>query len=342
MSIGHVVVGDWGIGETQRALLASRITAGRSLTVSFATKDGLPRGDRWNVKPDIGSALAAKQHLLLDPQGKGLVMFLMGHCILQGHLEDLFKSPGDNFIQTGVDRRLGQMDYFLLRYDASDRTEAVAALRELTEPGYDAVSECEVEAALLPNPWIPSAYWARQDAAILDCLHHGARPWWAASAPAADLWIGQLEKAIETGAVELDVVDQDISKGLARPSLRFQLTHHFNHALDLPATILDLDRFFVVPDLVCDTAQRTMLATTQFEFPQRHTSRLIFKNKAKIRTKPKARSKSSPLALHALNARYYVRSSVRFLRWGLKVALWGIGNPITFCKKLWAFLFSRS
>lgn len=96
------------------------------------------------------------------------------------------------------------------------------------------------------NPeWNSLERFAARETALLHFTDMNTQPWVSKDNPLGYLWTGDLIEAIDTGAIPIDFVKQEIAICHARPSLMYQLENRIQDGLLLPREARRMDWQFV-------------------------------------------------------------------------------------------------
>jgi hypothetical protein len=103
------------------------------------------------------------------------------------------------------------------------------------------------KAATLPLGWNDLERYSPEQTALLHYTDMPRQPWLSVANPHAALWCGCLLSAINEGAITRAAVKYSVEKGWVRPSLLYQVDQGMADPQQLPARILQRDRFTFSP-----------------------------------------------------------------------------------------------
>jgi len=105
----------------------------------------------------------------------------------------------------------------------------------------------ESKAPLLPSYWNSLEFFRPGETALVHYTDMQTQPWVDVRNPLSALWFESLFEAVQSGAIELDVITEHISRGWIRPSIRYQFDSSVADSRSLPAAELKKDKGFVPP-----------------------------------------------------------------------------------------------
>jgi hypothetical protein len=95
--------------------------------------------------------------------------------------------------------------------------------------------------------WNALEQFSERETALLHFTDMSTQPWVSKENPLGYLWTRDLVEAIDTDAISVDFVRQEIALGHVRPSLMYQVENRIEDGLLLPREARQLDRNFIPP-----------------------------------------------------------------------------------------------
>ena len=109
------------------------------------------------------------------------------------------------------------------------------------------MSPAAVKRADLPFGWNDLERYDPARTALLHYTDMPAQPWLSVANPLAPIWCAELIRAIADGAITRETVQDSVDRGWVRPSLMAQVDRAIADPQQLPAAIIERDRYTFVP-----------------------------------------------------------------------------------------------
>jgi hypothetical protein len=232
----RILVDDLVGCNTQRAVLSvfvSELRKNKFLSVIEMSREPMP--EIWDDVP-VKSSNNLAARLSAFKSTVPVTVFLPGH-IIPGDI-----TPVDTFhgaICANNFRSVSGLDIFVVK----NKHKQVQKFLDFVavNPDYDSVADyISFDVDKLPN-WI----FAGGVASVLDLRK---RPWYFAQTSVHTQWLSWVKKAIDQGFLNIEMVEDDVSKGVVRPSLLGDVKQLISGVEDpLIHNVID-DSFFTPPE----------------------------------------------------------------------------------------------
>jgi len=282
--------------NTQRAVLSafvSELRKNKSLSVIEMSKE--PLSIIWSDVPAESSRQLALRLFAFQSKST-MTVFLPGH-IIPGRIDsaNTFHSAicANNF------RCVSGLDISVIRHAHKDVQFFLNFVD--THPNYNSVGGYEnFNVERLPA-WLVAG-------GLISALDICKRPWYFAQTPARIQWLYWVRKAIDQGLLNIQMVENDVSKGVVRPSLLSDVKQLIL-GVENPLIQTTVDSFFTPPESALNCERLQILNSEELQ--QRAIK--YFKNKG---LNAKAGSNFSTLGLikKIKRAIILIRRQIMYLR----------------------------
>jgi hypothetical protein len=265
----RIVIDDCRVGESHKSVLKYALE--KYLTeeseLIFASQSPIEVPKHWQVKSEVAFSLATKLWAIANPISSKKTLYLDGNQIIQGNCNELFQQNNQNCILASRHEPLNKLNFFLIDYNLAQKNQLTKRLLQLAQKGYTHLADFND---------LDIGLYDRASASIIDCLALSDRPWYSVFAPYGSIWIAQLKEAIARGYLSIDTIEQDIERGLIRPSLLAQLKARIDNPFLLPKEIIALDNSFTPPELALSREQLQLIDSTIYPLPKRILTKVLF------------------------------------------------------------------
>ncbi|WP_018411134.1 hypothetical protein [Methyloversatilis thermotolerans] len=243
------LIDDVGQCGTQRAVLsafANALMNDCGVTVVRSSELSLQQFG-WDDVPPESSRRLALRALALAPSPDRLTVFLPGH-VIPGPI-----APGnapDRPLAAAQFTTVADLDIFVMDNRAADAHR----FREFvnSHADYETVSRYDAfDSCALPD-WLI-------EGGLTSALNLSQRPWYSGYAPTRTQWLHWVAEAIDQGLITPAMVEDDVRKGLARPSLLHDIRRLPTDAGVSDRPDMTLDSLFVFPECRLSDTQYQML-----------------------------------------------------------------------------------
>jgi len=99
----------------------------------------------------------------------------------------------------------------------------------------------------IPREWNCLEWFKQERSCLVHYTDMHTQPWVSRDNSLGHLWVADLIEGLESGDIEISLVDEHIEKGWVRPSLRYQIDHKIFCSTNLPESAKQLDKSFIAP-----------------------------------------------------------------------------------------------
>lgn len=286
------VIDDASQCSTQRAVLSAFAAelerCARGEIVRSSQLASLPT---WDDAPAESSRRLGMRLLALKAAPGLMTVFLPGH-VVPGEIDSV--GPFNGALAARGLAAVADLDMFVV--DNAHPELLIFQDFLSTHVDYESISRYERFSVVDLPIWLQSGGLSSTPQ-----LH--LRPWYSAFSPARMRWLEWVKLAMDQGLLDLDMVDEDIRSGLARPSLRHDFKALEQGAMSPALFDTTLDSLFVPPERRLTEEQYLLLHSDELQNRTVKFSRLT-KASGKVAKsgEPKARFKS-------------LEQPLRFFRW---------------------------